>query len=148
MRAHHVRRLRRRGSEGAIDPEAGGWAATAAFDPRGGCRVELLVDGSEVLPRIADAVRSARTHVHLAGWHFESAFRLEEDGPTLRELLGEAAQRVDVRVLGWAGAPLPLFHPDRREVRQARGELLRGTRVLMAPHTQHPPFPFPPPSPP
>ena len=26
-------------------------------------------------------------------------------------------RRVDVRVLAWAGAPLPLFHPDRREVR-------------------------------
>jgi phosphatidylserine/phosphatidylglycerophosphate/cardiolipin synthase-like enzyme len=140
MRAHHVRRLRRRGSERAIDPEAGGWAATASFAPRGGCRVEPFVDGSEVLPRIAEAVRSARTHVHLAGWHFDPAFRLEEEGPTLRELLGEAAQRIDVRVLGWAGAPLPLFHPDRREVRQAREELVRGTRISMALDARERPF--------
>jgi phosphatidylserine/phosphatidylglycerophosphate/cardiolipin synthase-like enzyme len=140
MRAHHVRRLRRSGSERAIDPEAGGWAATASFAPRAGCRVEPLVDGSQVLQRIAEAVRSARTHVHLAGWHFDPAFRLEEEGPTLRELLAEAAQRIDVRVLGWAGAPLPLFHPDRREVRQARDELVSGTRISMALDAKERPF--------
>ena len=68
--------------------------------------------------RIADAIRSARSHVHLAGWHFDPSFQLEEAGPTLRELLAETAERVEVRVLAWAGA-LPLFHPDRGEVRQA-----------------------------
>ena len=113
VRAKHTRRLRRHGSGEAIDPEADGWASTAEFAPRPGCRVEPFVDGSEALPRIADAIRSARSHVHLAGWHFEPSFRLEEDGPELRDLLAEAAERVDVRVLAWAGAPLPLFHPDR-----------------------------------
>jgi phosphatidylserine/phosphatidylglycerophosphate/cardiolipin synthase-like enzyme len=132
VRAHHVRRLRRRGAQRAIDPEPGGWATTGSFAPRAGCRVELLADGSEALPRIAEAVRSARSHVHLAGWHFDPSFRLEEHGPTLRELLADAAQRVDVRVLAWAGAPLPLFHPDRREVRQGCEELVRGTRITMA----------------
>jgi hypothetical protein len=54
MRAHHVRRLRRRGSERAIDPPAGEvWASTASFAPRAGCRVEPFVDGSDALPRIA-----------------------------------------------------------------------------------------------
>ncbi|HEY1563986.1 MAG TPA: phosphatidylserine/phosphatidylglycerophosphate/cardiolipin synthase family protein [Gaiellaceae bacterium] len=131
IRAHHARRLRRYGSAHAIDPAAGGWAATASCQPRAGSRVEPLVDGSEALPRIADAVRSARSHVHLAGWHFDPAFRLEEDGPPLRELLAESAERVDVRVLAWAGAPLPLFHPDRREVREAGEELVRGTRISL-----------------
>jgi phosphatidylserine/phosphatidylglycerophosphate/cardiolipin synthase-like enzyme len=37
-----------------------------------------------------------------------------------------------VRVLCWAGAPLPLFHPDRGEVRAMRDELVRGTRISMA----------------
>jgi phosphatidylserine/phosphatidylglycerophosphate/cardiolipin synthase-like enzyme len=132
MRAHHVRRLDRRGSSAAIDPAPGGWAGAASFEPRPGCRVEPLVDGAEALPRIADAVRSARSHVHLAGWHFDPVFRLEEGGPTLRELLAETAQRVDVRVLAWAGAPLPLFHPDRKEVREACEELVHGTRITMA----------------
>jgi phosphatidylserine/phosphatidylglycerophosphate/cardiolipin synthase-like enzyme len=140
MRARHALRLRRHGSGGAIDPVAGGWASTATFSPRPGCRVEALVDGSEALARIAEAIRSARSHVHLAGWHFESSFRLEEGGPTLRELLADAAGRVDVRVLAWAGAPLPLFHPDRREVRQAREELVRGTRISMALDARERPF--------
>ena len=140
MRAHHVRRLRRRGGSGAIDPEPGGWASTASFAPRPGCRLELLADGSEALPRIAAAVRSARSHVHLAGWHFDPSFRLEEGGPTLRELLGEAAGRVDVRVLTWAGAPLPLFHPDRREVQSAADELARGTRISLALDARERPF--------
>lgn len=132
IRARHARRLARRGSGAAIDPAPGGWARTASFAPRPGCRVELLTDGAEALPRIADAVRSARSHVHLAGWHFEPSFRLEEEGPVLRELLAEAAERVDVRVLAWAGAPLPLFHPDRKEVRRSCEELVRGTHITMA----------------
>jgi phosphatidylserine/phosphatidylglycerophosphate/cardiolipin synthase-like enzyme len=132
MRAHHARRLARRGSSAAIDPVAGGWATTASFDPRPGCRVEFLVDGTEALPRIAEALRSARSHVHLAGWHFDPAFRLEEGGAALRELLADTAERVDVRVLAWAGAPLPLFHPDRKEVREACEDLVRGTRITMA----------------
>jgi phosphatidylserine/phosphatidylglycerophosphate/cardiolipin synthase-like enzyme len=140
IRAHHARRLRRHGSARAVDPVADGWASTAAFAPRSGCVVEPFVDGCEALPRIADAVRSARSHVHLAGWHFDPSFRLEEGGPTLRELLAEAAERVEVRVLAWAGAPLPLFHPDRREVREARDELVRGTRISMALDAKERPF--------
>jgi phosphatidylserine/phosphatidylglycerophosphate/cardiolipin synthase-like enzyme len=141
VRAHHARRLRRRGSAEAIDPPPdGGWARTASFAPRSGCRVEPFLDGAEGLPRIADAIRSARSHVHLAGWHFEASFRLEPEGPTLRELLAEAAERVDVRVLAWAGAPLPLFHPDRGEVRQACHELAGGTRITMALDARERPF--------
>jgi phosphatidylserine/phosphatidylglycerophosphate/cardiolipin synthase-like enzyme len=140
VRAHHVRRLRRRGSAGAVDPEPGGWASTAVFAPRTGCRVAPFVDGSEALPRLADAIRSARSHVHLAGWHFDPSFRLEERGPTLRELLAEAAEHVDVRVLAWAGAPLPLFHPDRGEVRQACERLAGGTRISLALDARERPF--------
>jgi phosphatidylserine/phosphatidylglycerophosphate/cardiolipin synthase-like enzyme len=140
VRAKHTRRLRRHGSGEAIDPEADGWASTAGFAPRPGCRVEPFVDGSEALPRIADAIRSARSHVNLAGWHFEPSFRLEEDGPELRELLAEAAERADVRVLAWAGAPLPLFHPDRGEVRQARDQLAGGTKISMALDARERPF--------
>jgi phosphatidylserine/phosphatidylglycerophosphate/cardiolipin synthase-like enzyme len=140
IRAKHARRLRRRGSAGALDPAPDGWASTASFAPRLGCRVEPFVDGSEALPRIAEAIRSARSHVHLAGWHFDPSFRLDEGGPTLRELLAEAAERVDVRVLAWAGAPLPLFHPDRGEVRQTCEELAGGTRISMALDARERPF--------
>jgi phosphatidylserine/phosphatidylglycerophosphate/cardiolipin synthase-like enzyme len=140
IRAHHRRRLTRRGARQAIDPQPGGWAATASCAPRPGCRVEPLLDGAEALPRIVEAIRGARSHVHLAGWHFAPDFRMEPDGPTLRELLAEAAGRVDVRVLAWAGAPLPLFHPDRREVREARDELVRGTRISMGLDKKERPF--------
>jgi len=140
IRAKHAWRLRRHDGGRAIDPAAGGWAETASCPPRPGCRVEPFVDGSDTLARIADAVRSARSHVHLAGWHFDPSFRLEEGGSALRELLAETAERVDVRVLAWAGAPLPLFHPDRREVRNARDELVRGTRISMALDAKERPF--------
>ncbi len=132
IRAHHRRRLRRLGRGAAIEPGGDGWAATGSFPPRPGCAVEVLVDGEEALPRIAAEIRAAESHVQLAGWHFAPGFRLEPDGPTLRELLADAAAHVDVRVLAWAGAPLPFFHPDRREVRAARDELVRGTRISMA----------------
>ena len=141
VRAKHARRLRHHGRADAIDPPAdGGWAGTASFAPRSGCRVEPFLDGAEALPRIADAIRSARSHVHLAGWHFDPSFRLEAEGPTLRELLAEAAERVDVRVLAWAGAPLPLFHPGRGEVREACRELVGGTRISMALDARERPF--------
>jgi phosphatidylserine/phosphatidylglycerophosphate/cardiolipin synthase-like enzyme len=140
IRAKHTWRLRRRGSGEAIDPAGDGWASTATFAPRPGCTVEPFVDGSEALPRIADAIRSARSHVHLAGWHFDPTFKLEDDGPALRDLLAEAAERVEVRVLAWAGAPLPLFHPARSEVRQTRERLAGGTKISMALDARERPF--------
>jgi phosphatidylserine/phosphatidylglycerophosphate/cardiolipin synthase-like enzyme len=130
-RAHHRRRLRRRGQLRAFAPPAGGWAETGAFAPRSGSVVELLVDGADVLPRMVADVGAAQSHVHVAGWFFTPAFQMGEGGPTLRGLLADAAGRVDVRVLAWAGAPLPLFHPDRDEVRAMRDELTQGTRIQM-----------------
>jgi phosphatidylserine/phosphatidylglycerophosphate/cardiolipin synthase-like enzyme len=126
--AHHRRRLARRGHH-PVDAPAGGWADGGSFPPRAGNRVELLVDGTELLPRIVADVAAARSHVHVAGWFFTPAFRLGEDGPTLRGLLADAASRCAVRVIAWAGAPLPLFHPDRGEVRAMRDELTRGTSI-------------------
>lgn len=131
VRSHHRRRLRALGWEQAFDAPAGGWAAVEP-PPRTGNAVEVLVDGSEALPRVEAAIRGARSHVHLAGWHFSPDFRLERGGVTLRELLAEAAERVDVRVLAWAGSPLPLFHPDRAEVRDGRERLVAGTRIRYA----------------
>ena len=79
--------------------------------PRGGCSLEVLIDGEEALPRIADEIADARSHVWLAGWQFEPAFALRRDGTPaiLRNLLAELSERVDVSVLAWAGAPLPVF---------------------------------------
>ena len=125
------RRLSRRGHARAFDAPPGGWAETGSCAPRAGSQVEFLVDGAEVLPRMVEDISAAESHVQVAGWFFTPTFEMGHGGPTLRGLLADAALRVDVRVLAWAGAPLPLFHPDRGEVRELRDELTRGTRIQM-----------------
>ena len=90
------------------------------------------MDGEEALPRLQDEIAGARDSVLLAGWSFEPTFRLSRGGPTLRELLAETAERADVRVLAWAGAPLPLFTPSRSSVRTGRKALVKGTKIRMA----------------
>ena len=94
----------------------------------------MLVDGGEALPRIAEALSGARSHVHIAGWHITPDFGLTRDdrASRLRDLLGDLAERVDVRVLLWSGAPLRVFTPARAAVRRVREELIRGTRVRCA----------------
>jgi phosphatidylserine/phosphatidylglycerophosphate/cardiolipin synthase-like enzyme len=131
IKRHHRRRLAGIGWLHALDAEPGGWAAGGP-EPRDGNAVEVLVDGAEALPAIAGAIRSARSHVHLAGWHFAPDFQLEQRGVSLRELLADATERAEVRVLAWAGAPLPLFHPDRGEVKEAVERLTGGTRIRHA----------------
>ena len=124
--AHHRRRLGRLRQLAALDASPGGWASGDP-PPRSGNDLDVFVDGSEALPRIAEAISAARERVWIAGWHFTPEFHVG-DTP-LRELLAEAAERVDVKVLAWAGAPLPLFHPDRKEVREMREQLVAGTRI-------------------
>jgi phosphatidylserine/phosphatidylglycerophosphate/cardiolipin synthase-like enzyme len=126
MVSHHRRRLRNHGWLHALDAEPGGWAAGDP-PPRDGNGLEVFVDGTEAIPAIAAAIEAAQSSVWLAGWHFSPDFGMGE--ATLRELLAEKAQRVDVRVLVWAGAPLPLFHPSRGEVQELRDRLVRGTRI-------------------
>jgi phosphatidylserine/phosphatidylglycerophosphate/cardiolipin synthase-like enzyme len=127
---HHQRRLQRLGWERALEPPAGGWAAG---DPpmRPGNAVEVLIDGQEALPAIAEELRQARSHVHLTGWHFSPGFALERTGEDviLRNLLADLAERIDVRVLMWAGAPLPIFRPSRRDMRKIRERLVADTKI-------------------
>ncbi len=131
--AHHRRRLHRIGWDRALDPPAGGWAE-AAPPPRSGNSVEVLIDGAEVLPAIAEELLKAESHIHLTGWYFTPSFALVRDGAhvILRDLLAELAERVDVRVLGWAGAPLPLFRPSRKDVAQMRDRMTDRSKVQFA----------------
>ena len=55
--------------------------------PRQGGALEVLVDGGEALPRIAEALAGARSHVHIAGWHVTPDFGLTRDDQASR-LLG------------------------------------------------------------
>ncbi len=91
----------------------------------------MLVDGGTALPQIAEELAAARSYAHIAGWHVTPGFGLTRDDQAarLRDLLGELAERIEVRVLLWAGAPVPVFTPDRAAVRRVRDELIRGTRV-------------------
>src|SRR3954471_23655194 len=116
VRHHHRRRLRRLGHPEALEPapRADLWASGDP-PPRPGTKLEVLVDGATALPRIAEALRDARSHVHLTGWHLAPHFELlrGEEHVAIGPLLAELAERIDVRALVWAGAPVPLFHPTR-----------------------------------
>ena len=102
---------------------AGGWADDAP-PPRHGNELEVLVDGEFALARMVEEIRAASSHVHLTGWFISPGFVLVAGDPpvVVRDLLAEAAARVEVRVLLWAGAPLPVFTPSRRLVRGVRDE--------------------------
>lgn len=97
----------------------------------------MLIDGAQALPALAVALRGARRYVRLTGWHLEPSFELLRGGDdgvghglSIGALLGELAARgVDVRVLVWAGAPLPAIHPTRREVREVVARLTRQTGI-------------------
>src|ERR1700733_2228035 len=131
----HRRRLERVGRIVQLEPppDRSLWAA-ADPPPRAGGALEVLVDGGETLPRIVEALAGARSHVHIAGWHVTPEFGLTRDDRSarLRDLLGELSERVEVRVLLWAGAPARAFTPARAAVRRVREELIRGTRVQCA----------------
>jgi len=130
---HHHRRLHKIGWEHALDAPPGGWAGTHPA-PRPGNTVDVLIDGAQALPAIVEAMRGARSHVHVTGWFFSPDFALLRDGdPTvLRDLLAEIAEHAEVRLLAWAGAPLPLFRPSRGEVRKIRDELTANTKIQCA----------------
>src|SRR3954447_17611728 len=135
VRNHHRRRLERLGRGAQVDPPSDGslWAAGEP-PPRQGCELDVLIDGEEALGEIAAALAAARSHVHIAGWHITPGFGLVRNpsAPRLRDLLAELAERLQVRVLLWGGAPLPVFTPDRSEVRDAARELTRGTAIRHA----------------
>jgi phosphatidylserine/phosphatidylglycerophosphate/cardiolipin synthase-like enzyme len=131
VRSHHARRLRRIEWERALDPPDPGLWASGDPPPREGCTLEVLIDGAEALPRLAQELRSAQSHVHLAGWFVSPDFALvrEPVRVELRALLTELAERIPVRVLLWAGSPLPLFRPDRKDVAGVLRALTFGTKI-------------------
>jgi phosphatidylserine/phosphatidylglycerophosphate/cardiolipin synthase-like enzyme len=133
VRAHHARRLRRIGWAGALDGFGEGAVAYGA-PARVGNRCDVLIDGAVAFQRMIDELALATSHVALTGWFVSPEFVLRRgaDPVVLRNLLAELAERVDVQVLLWAGAPLPLFHPSRSDVREVRESLCRGTRVRVA----------------
>jgi phosphatidylserine/phosphatidylglycerophosphate/cardiolipin synthase-like enzyme len=129
VRAHHRRRLGRVGWRNALEGGEELWAGGEP-PPRPGNDLEILIDGASFLPRLAEELARAESHVHITGWYLSTELALERDGRRLAllDLIAELAQRLDVRVLLWAGAPLPLFRPTRKAVREV-GERLRSVGV-------------------
>jgi phosphatidylserine/phosphatidylglycerophosphate/cardiolipin synthase-like enzyme len=132
IRARHRHHLRRVGQEHVLD------ASTLDFGQgtpaRDGNAIEVLIDGSEALPRMAADMAGATSHVHLTGWFLspELALSREEEPLVVRILLAELAERVDVRVLLWKGAPIPAFRPSRADVREMERTLARHTKIKTA----------------
>jgi phosphatidylserine/phosphatidylglycerophosphate/cardiolipin synthase-like enzyme len=128
---HHMRRLRRHGRMDALAPSSPGLWARTAPPPREGNAFEVLIDGADALPQMAEAIRGARRHVHVCSWNLQPDFEPVREGRRwpVRELLADAAERVPVRVLVWAGAPVPVFKPRRGDVEKAREALVRGTKI-------------------
>jgi phosphatidylserine/phosphatidylglycerophosphate/cardiolipin synthase-like enzyme len=131
VKLRHRARLERHGWTHALDSGPGDWAQSEP-SPRAGCELEVLIDGAEAFEATAEAIRGAAQSVWVAQWFISPGFELVRgaEGESVGALLAEAAQRgVDVRVLVWAGSPVPLFQPDRRQVKQAVGELTRATGI-------------------
>jgi phosphatidylserine/phosphatidylglycerophosphate/cardiolipin synthase-like enzyme len=127
----HRRRLTKLGWERVFKPSPPGVFAQGDPPPREGCELEVLIDGANALPAIADAISQAKKFVHVTGWHLEPAFELKrgQPGGAIGVLLAEMAEEIDVRVLVWSGAPIPLFHPTRAEVAAALKNLTAHTRI-------------------
>ena len=133
--AHHARRLGKLGRSAQRTPPDDGrlWAAGQP-PPRVGNALDVLIEGAAYFPALEQAIRCARRSVLIAGWCITPGFAVVRHEPPvlLRELLAEAAETVDVRVLLWAGAPAPVFAPRRASVRAGRDELVHGTRIKAA----------------
>ncbi len=142
VRAKHRWRLGRLGQAHVLKPDSPGIWAEAHTPPRPGCQVGVLIDGAAALPAMAQAMREARESIHITGWHITPGFEIERDRrrTVLGALLAEQAERIDVRVLVWAGAPIPAFHPTRAEVRSAVHNLIRGTRIRCQTDAREHPF--------
>jgi phosphatidylserine/phosphatidylglycerophosphate/cardiolipin synthase-like enzyme len=142
VKAKHRLRLARLGWRRALAPAGDEPWAAGEPPPRSGCGLQVLIDGAQALPEMARAMRGAREFVHVTGWQISPYFELER-GPSptvLGVLLAELAERIDVRILLWAGAPIPAFHPTRAEVRESVAELVRDTRIRCETDPREHPF--------
>jgi phosphatidylserine/phosphatidylglycerophosphate/cardiolipin synthase-like enzyme len=134
VRAHHHRRLRKLGWQHAFEPAGGLWASGRP-PPQEGNGFEVLIDGAAAFPRIVEELERATSHVFLAGWYFTPEFEIVRDGTnaTLRDLIARLSERVDVRVLLWAGIPVPLnLVTSRKDIRDHVAKLRSRTGASIA----------------
>jgi len=74
---------------------------------------------------------NARSHVHLLGWCFSPELNLTraEEPVILRNLLSVIARTIDVRLLVWEGAPIPVFRPTTRDVQSYMKVFTKNTNI-------------------
>lgn len=134
LKRHHRRRLDKLGWLDALEPPRDDDWWSERTPVRSGNDLEVLVDGGHALPVMEQAIKSATRSVHIANWHASPDFCLTRgpDSKSLRDLLAEMAEKVDVRLLMWAGPPVPAFQPTRKVVREAKAEFERDSRVRCA----------------
>jgi len=142
VKVKHRQRLARLGWGRVYEPSPPGIWAGGDPEPRPGCSMEVLIDGADAFPEMARAMRGAKRFVHLTGWHVAPAFELvrQRSPEIIGVLLAELAERVDVRVLVWSGAPIPAFHPTRKEVSAGIRNLTRDTRIRCEADPREHPF--------
>ena len=128
--AHHARRLQRIGWRPALEVNGLDWARKG-IPARSGNKVEVLIDGASFLPMLAEELARAESHVHITGCFFSPELELTrgDDPVIVRNLLAELAERIDVRVLIWSGAPLPIFTPSRGDVRRMVEQFSRRNKI-------------------
>ena len=116
VRGAHRRRLARLGWDHVWQPGPWPWVAGDP-QPRSGNAVDVLIDGEEAFAALVEEISRARSHVHLTAWRLTLSFLLTREGPpvTLLDLLAGVANRVEVRVMIWQGAPLPVVRPWRAD---------------------------------
>ena len=131
IRIKHRRRLEKLGWGRVFRPAGPGVFADGDPPPRPGCALDVLIDGANAFPQVAAAMAQAEHFVHVTGWHLEPSFETDRTraGTAIGTLLAELAERIDVRVLVWAGSPVPIFHPTRSEVAAGLANLTRNTRI-------------------
>ena len=141
VKLKHRVRLRRLGHGDLLSPSPSWWASGDP-PPREGCSLEVLIDGADAFPLIAEAIASAQESVHITGWHLAPYFELVRgrEPTVIGEALAEAAERLDVRVLVWAGSPVRVFHPTRGEVAQGIETLKRRTKIKCEADPREHPF--------
>ena len=63
-----------RAARGARAGERGPVGARPPCPPREGNALEVLIDGANALPPMAEAIRGAQRHVHVCSWHLQPDF--------------------------------------------------------------------------
>ena len=126
-------RLRRLGWETRADAtrRTASWA-TGDPPPRDGCSLDVLVDGAEAFPAIAEAIEHARDYVYVTGWHVAPYFELVRGRATggARRAAGRG-RRTGRRAGCWCGPArrCPRSTPPVRRCATASRTLTRGTRI-------------------